>query len=287
MWTESVKPMHRRGFVDVPGGQVHFRTAGAPGAPHLVMFHGSPGASFSLVPLLERLGRRFHVYALDTRGNGHSTPHELPDPEIADYAAAHLEAIDALEIDRCSLYGFHTGTAIATEIALERPALVQNMIFEGVSVFDPDEAGSLVAGGHAPDIVPDLSGAHLMQAWTMVRDAYLFWPWWQRRQSTRRSLGLPPAEVLTGEAIEILASSRSYFKSYAAALRYPKRLRLPLLRHRTLVCAHPEDQLFSYLDEVAALIPNATKAVLTRLGQERAVDLNASLMADFLSAKDS
>lgn len=274
--------MHRRGFVDVANGQVHYRTAGDPEAPCLVMFHGSPGSSFSLAPLMERLGRRFRVVALDTRGNGDSTPLENENPDIADFAMAHIEAMDVLGIARCALYGFHTGVSIATEIALARPAQIDRLVFEGVSVFDPDQASGLVVGGHAPDIVPDLNGTHLVRAWTMVRDAYLFWPWWQRRRTTRRKLGLPSAEILTGETIEILKSSRTYYRSYQAALRYPKRQRLPLLKQPVLVCANPEDQLYEFLDEAVDLIPNSIKVVLAPPDEEAADDKNAGLMQDFL-----
>lgn len=282
---EKTGSVLRRGFVDVGGGQVHYREAGKPGAPRLVMFHGSPGSSYSLVPLIEALGRHFHVHALDTRGNGDSTALADPEPEIADYAAAHLEAIDALGIERCSLYGFHTGVSIATEIALARPQLVEGLVFEGVSVFDPGEAGDLVGGGHAPDIAPELDGVHLLRAWTMVRDSYLFWPWWRRKAANRRKLGLPSPEFLTGETVEILKSSRTYFRSYRAALRYPKRSRLPLIGHRVLVCANPQDQLFGFLEEAASLIPDAETAILMRPDEEGAFVHEAEAIASFLGAK--
>ena len=45
--------MLRRGLVDVPGGQVHYREAGA--GPVVVLIHASPGSSSGLVPLINAL----------------------------------------------------------------------------------------------------------------------------------------------------------------------------------------------------------------------------------------
>ena len=52
-----------RGFVDIAEGQAHYRACGAKGLPVLVMFHGSPGSSFSLTPLMRHLGKRRRVIA--------------------------------------------------------------------------------------------------------------------------------------------------------------------------------------------------------------------------------
>lgn len=266
----------------LPDGQAHYRTCGDSGAPDLVMFHGSPGSCVSLIPLMNELGRWRRVVAIDTRGNGDSDPLPTATPGIADYARAHLAVIDALGLESFDLYGFHTGVSIATDVSLAVPARVRRMVFEGVSVFDPARSGQLVAEGHAPEIVPDLEGTQLIRAFTMVRDAYLFWPWWDRRADAIRGLGLPSAEMLNAETIEVLKSSRSYFKSYLAALRYPKRERLPLIRHPAMVCARPSDQLFSYLDEAAALIPGAVKRVLPERGDDAMLRDAARAMAAFL-----
>lgn len=274
----------RRGFVDVAEGQIHYRACGDDALPVLVMFHGSPGSSFSLVPLMRHLARARHVVAIDTMGNGDSSPAAPEQPEIADLAGGHMRAVDALGLTRYDLYGYHTGTAISTEIAVSRPDAVRRIVLEGVSVFSAGDQSNLFDNDHAPDIPPDLSGTHLVAAFQMVRDAHLFWPWWDRRAEARRPLGLPSADYLNGETIEVLKACRSYFLSYNAALRYPKRERLPLIGAPTLVAACPSDQLYDFLETATSLVPGATSAVLPDPHTDEDRAGQARIMLDFLDA---
>jgi pimeloyl-ACP methyl ester carboxylesterase len=275
----------KRGFVDIAEGQAHYRTCGDANARVLVMFHGSPGSSFSLTPLMRHLGRGRRVIALDTLGNGDSSPHAKDTPEIRDLADAHMRAIGALGLKEYDLYGYHTGTSISTEISIARPEQVRRIVLEGVSVFSGGDQANLYANNHAPDIPLDLSGTHLIAAWTMVRDAHLFWPWWDRSAGARRTLGLPSPAYLTTEMIEVLKASRTYFKSYNAALRYPKRERLPLIKHPTLIAACPSDQLFGFLDVAQSLVPNSRKVVTPDPHKDEDVAEAARIMLAFLDER--
>ena len=69
----------RRGYVDTPGGQVHYRRSGLPGRPVIGFFHqtASSGRMFELV--MRELGLRYDCYAFDTPGFGQSwQPTEVP-----------------------------------------------------------------------------------------------------------------------------------------------------------------------------------------------------------------
>lgn len=275
----------KRGFADIPGGQAHYRTCGSSDLPVLVMFHGSPGSSFSLTPLMRHLAKGRRIIALDTAGNGDSTPLPQSQPEIRDFAEAHMQAIDALGLKEYDLYGYHTGTAISTEIVIARPQCVRRIILEGVSVFSGSDQNNLFANNHAPDIPIDLSGTHLIAAWTMVRDAHLFWPWWNRSAQARRPLGLPSAAYLNAETIEVLKAARTYFRSYNAALRYPKRERLPLISRPTLIAACPSDQLFEFLDGAHGLVLGSRKATTPDPHTDADVAEAARVMLEFLDGK--
>jgi pimeloyl-ACP methyl ester carboxylesterase len=194
-----------------------------------------------------------------------------------------MRAIDALGLTEYELYGYHTGTSICTEISIARPRQVKRIVLEGVSVFSGGDQANLFANNHAPDIPLDLSGTHLMAAWAMVRDAHLFWPWWSRTAESRRTLGLPSAAYLNTETIEVLKASRTYFKSYNAALRYPKRDRLPLIAHPTLIAGCPSDQLFDFLDLAQSLVPGARKVVMPDPHKDEGVAEAARIMLAFLN----
>ena len=212
--TQEVKV--RRGFVGIAEGQVHYRAAGlaaeTPTRPTLVMFHASPGSARALEPLLRAFGGSRRVIAPDTLGNGDSAPPALSDPDIAYYADAHLRAMDALRLGRVDLYGTHTGASIAIEIARRQPQRLRRVVLDGVSLFEGPDQEALIAN-QAPELHADLGGTQLLKVWHMVRDAQLFWPWWDRRASARRPLGLPSAESLHDGTLEILKSINTYHLS--------------------------------------------------------------------------
>src|SRR5262249_55223288 len=103
----------KRGFVDIPGGQIHYRELREQPGRVVVMLHSNPGSSAMLLPMIERFGKFRPVIAPDTPGFGDSTPAPQARPEIADYAAATIAALDALGIERFDLYGNHTGANMA------------------------------------------------------------------------------------------------------------------------------------------------------------------------------
>ena len=105
------------------------RTAGAVATP-LVMLHASPGSAKQLEGLIAPLAAHRRVVALDTRGNGDSTPLPIDSPTIHDFAAATIEALDALDLGRCDLYGTHTGASIAMEVALAQPQRVRRLVLD-------------------------------------------------------------------------------------------------------------------------------------------------------------
>jgi pimeloyl-ACP methyl ester carboxylesterase len=271
----------RRGFVDIEDGQVHFRTAGE-GEPPLVMFHRSPSSSLSLEPLIARIAKTRRVVAPDTLGNGHSSPPAAANPDLLYFAGPHLRALNALGIERFDAYGAHTGSKIALELALAHPERVRKVIFDGISLRAPEAAAELLSGIEEVDV--DHDGSQLMRAWHMVRDAYLFFPWWKHTADACRDLGLPDPVSLHGEVVDLLASIRTYHLAYRAALVHSNEERLPLLTVPALVACAGSDQLFPVIDEAAALVPGARKAVLPSRKEAKGLDEAVRVFAEFLDS---
>lgn len=144
----------RRGFVEVPDGQVHYRTAGGGGPRPLVALHASPGSSRTLDALTLGLARTRLVIAPDTLGNGDSSPPAHPDPVLADFAAGTLAALDGLGVERFDLYGTHTGAGIAAEIAIAAPERVHRLVLDGVGLYSDGEIDEMLAL-YAPEVAPD------------------------------------------------------------------------------------------------------------------------------------
>jgi pimeloyl-ACP methyl ester carboxylesterase len=195
------------------------------------------------------------------RGNGDSTALELPDPGIADFAAATLEALDGLGIESFDLFGSHTGASIAMETAILAPDRVHRLILDSMGLWSPERRDAYLAR-NSPQIAPDLMGGQFNWAFHYCRDQYLFWPWYERTAAARRDIGLPEPEALHDFVVEVLKALGTYHHSYRAAARHPKRERLPLITVPTLVTSSPTDPLIKFLDQVASLVPGAERAVV-------------------------
>lgn len=252
----------RRGFVDVPDGQIHYRESGRDeGGLPLIMLHSNPGSSAMLLPLLDRFGRHRRVVAPDTLGFGDSTPSRLAEPSIPDYAAATLCALDGLGIERFDLYGSHTGANMAVEMAIARPDRVNRMVLDGIALYTAAERADYLEN-YAPPVLPDAEGRHLLWTWHFVRDQWLFWPWFKRDKAHRRELDLPDPTYLNAVVLDVLKSLGSFRLGYRASFSYEKETRLPLLRTPTLVASAESDIFFPQLAEVAALVPDAETLVV-------------------------
>jgi pimeloyl-ACP methyl ester carboxylesterase len=251
----------RRGFVDVDGGQVHYRYAGQRTARPVVLIHASPGSGLSLEPLAAALSGDRYVIVPDTMGNGDSYGSMPEVPGIDFFAARAVEALDALGVDRFDLYGTHTGASIAAQIAIDRPDRVGSLILDGVGLYS-DEMQAELLETYAPAMTPDLHGGHINWAWHFVRDTYMFWPWYRTDAAHRRQLGLPEPGVLHDKVVDVLKAIRTYHHSYRAAFRFDKRRRFEEIKVPTLAVCAQNDMLAKWHDEFAALISGSAKAVI-------------------------
>jgi pimeloyl-ACP methyl ester carboxylesterase len=276
-------PEIRRGFVGVPGGQIHFRRGGSGGARPLVLLHSNPGSSAMLIPLMRLLAAGRPLLAPDTPGLGDSTPLPMAAPEIADFAAATLAALDALGIAEFDLYGTHTGANMAIEIALARPHQTRHVILDAIALYTPELRQDLLAH-YAVPFPPDLEGKHLLRAWHFVRDQWVFWPWFRRDARHRRVVGLPDAQFLHEVVVDVLKASTTYHLAYRASFVYAKEDRLPLLRCPVLMACSASDIFFADFERVAALVPGARTAVIHGAG-EVALAEAAGLFHDFLESQ--
>lgn len=273
----------RRGFVDLPLGQVHYRAAGSGGDRPLVLLHASPGSSRTLDPLTARLGRTRRVIAPDTLGNGDSSAPPAEVRDIRDFAASALEAIDALGLTAFDLYGTHTGAGIAAEIAIAAPGRVRRLVLDGVGLYSETEIGDMLER-YAPALEPDLEARHVMWIWHFVRDTYSFWPWYHRDAAHARAVGLPCADVLHDKFVDVLKATRTYHLSYRASIAQRKRERFPLIAVPTLVACARGDMLFRWHEEVCSLIPGAQRVVTEGIGTADAAEATARAIAGFLDA---
>ncbi|MFE7976587.1 Ohr family peroxiredoxin [Streptomyces shenzhenensis] len=161
----------RRGYLELPWGQVHYRRSGEGDGPALVVVHQSPLSSATYEPAMAALAAHgLNTVAFDIPGFGMSdaTPEQWSIPE---YAAALWRIVDELGLDQVHFLGQHTGAIICAEATRRRRDRVLSLIFQGIPLYD-DEERAEKAAHYAPGYTPAPDGAHLKVVWDRIRGLY-------------------------------------------------------------------------------------------------------------------
>lgn len=114
-------------FVTANGCAIHYEERGT-GRP-VVLLHGGivDAASVSWPPVVDRLAPAFRVVTPDLLGYGES---ELADGpySIARHADVMAAFLDAIDLGPVTLSGLSMGGGVATQLALDRPDLVERLV---------------------------------------------------------------------------------------------------------------------------------------------------------------
>jgi pimeloyl-ACP methyl ester carboxylesterase len=136
---------HWRHYANNRYGQHHF-TSASPAATDktpVVLFHQSPLSAVIFKELIAALATDRTVHAADTPGFGDSDGPKAQ-PAMADLGGATGEALRDLGYGPAGsgpvdLFGFHTGTFVAAEVARQAPELVRRVILCGVPYYPADK----------------------------------------------------------------------------------------------------------------------------------------------------
>jgi 2-hydroxy-6-oxonona-2,4-dienedioate hydrolase len=110
---------------------LNFRRAGR-GRRVLVLQHGFVGGSGYWAPLMAHLEPYFDIIAPDLPGFAGSA--HLPAPDsIGGLAAAVIELLHQLGIERFALLGHSMGGAVAQQLALDHPARIERLVLYGTA----------------------------------------------------------------------------------------------------------------------------------------------------------
>ncbi len=236
-----------RAYVGLDDRQVHLRHAGR-GAP-IVLLHESPRSSASLEELLAALSPYGFAIAPDTPGYGLSDPLPAEPTGIGDYAAAVLELLDRLGIDRFALYGTHTGAAIAAEVALTAPARVAQLLLDGFPLFSNDERDDIVSRYLTP-FEPVWDGSHLASLWSRTRDLYRYFPWYRHTANALLGGGEPQPAAVRRTVQGFMEAGPAYHRAYRFAFLYDGHAALARLAVPTCIMARSSDLLSPHLARV-------------------------------------
>jgi pimeloyl-ACP methyl ester carboxylesterase len=123
-----------RGYVDVGQLELYYERHGR-GVP-VVLLHGAMGTIEScFAGLLAELARHFEVIAVELQGHGHTADTDRPMSHEA-MAGDVAALLPALGIERAHVVGYSMGGAVGLQLALDRPELVDRLVFAGGASFD-------------------------------------------------------------------------------------------------------------------------------------------------------
>lgn len=225
-------------YIEGRFGQMHLRRA-APATdtlrPPLLMFHMSPYSGVIYDNFLAEIGDDRPAIAIDTPGFGNSdAPPQLP--TVADYAAAMGDAMDALGLRNVDLMGYHTGSKIALELAIQRPAQVRRIVMVSASIFTDAELDEHRRTYAKTEIAED--GSHLTK-------------WWQA--AMRWSMAGRSKEQVAAVFHARLMNPAISWWGHHAAFNYKTADALPKVPHPILIL-NPEDDIWAFTPRAKPLL---------------------------------
>jgi pimeloyl-ACP methyl ester carboxylesterase len=236
----------RNSYTDARFGQLHYLEGRPAEATRrtLVLLHQNPSSSEEYRHLVELMAQDRRVIAFDTPGHGMSA--RPPQPmAMADYAAAFAEGMAAIGlVEPVDLFGFHTGTFLAIELAARLGAQARHIALSGVPFRTAEERREQLAKCHAVQPPTD-DGQAIFER--------LRWLW--DFTVAQRTPGIPieRAAQIWAERAKPL---HRYWWPYEGVWAYPVEERLAGIAHPVLI-VQPHEPLLAHSIAAAQLIPDA------------------------------
>jgi pimeloyl-ACP methyl ester carboxylesterase len=239
-----------KAYANTRHGQVHYRRLGAGGGQKLLLIHWLPLSSRMyqhIMPILAERG--CDALAIDLLGYGRSDarPEEW---SVADWAANVAEVATQLDFRDALVLGGHTGSCVATELALGFPQLVARLALDGCPFLTPALRATFEAMRRAPRPVPDAAGTHESLVFRTVRTTFEHYlPGFTVTAAT--------LEMLWPAMIDYLETD--FVSSAPISAEYDLETRLPGITQPTLLLTAETDTLANSFARAGELLPQAAR----------------------------
>ncbi len=152
----------RRSLVQTPAGAVEYGELG--GGPPLLALHPTPGSCLWYGDVAPLLADERRVLAMTTMGYGRSDRPSPPYTTVREYAAAAVGFLDAMDVERASVVGSHTGSVLAVEIAAGWPERVSGLVLGEPFNWNTPARREVLTRQHRY-VPPAPDGSHLLALW--------------------------------------------------------------------------------------------------------------------------
>lgn len=252
----------RKSYAETSEGQVHYREVHRVSGTPLVLLHQTASSGVMFEPVMTLLSDSFHTLALDTPGFGASflPPSGFSIRYLSDslYAALHQ-----LGVESCFMFGHHTGSAIAVQMAHDHPDFIQKMVLSGAPLLNEAQINGLKASLKPFAIAED--GSHLTQVWERIR-----------KRDSALPLETVHREVLLTQSAREVAQS-----AFQAVFDQPFAEQLSALEIPILVMSGENDTLRASLEPAFSILKNGAMKLIPNQGPY-ICDQNPQAVADVL-----
>ncbi|MBI2868320.1 MAG: alpha/beta hydrolase [Chloroflexi bacterium] len=259
--------MPRKAFVEIPEGQIYYETEGS--GPDLLLLHQGGLSSFEYSRMMPILARRYRVTARDMMGQGNSELKKAS-PNITDYALADINFMKAVGISKAAVMGIHTSAQVAAEIALNRPEMVDKLIFYGLPSFAPDVREACINSYSFGPVEVKPDGSHLTgRVWKTL---------------SRLGRHLSP-EDLNKVVLEAARAPGGTFTPLQACFRWQEEERVPLIKQPCLLLSGTDDVFHPRYEFARKLLKNYKTVVFENADDFAALEIPdkmAQAIIDFL-----
>ncbi|MGA9695091.1 MAG: alpha/beta hydrolase [Dehalococcoidales bacterium] len=257
----------KRGYIDTPEGQVHYREEGT-GEP-LLLLHKAGLSSDEFTEMLPFLGKKYRAVAMDALGYG-NTEMPVPEPGFDDCVKNILHFLDAMKLKKTNIAGHLLGSSFAVEFAAVHPEKVKKLILWDGIFLDEVERKATQEEYSTEHMEFKVDGSHLMKVWN------------SRNPKPDSNL-----KLIQRSAIEYMKSSLGEASgvSHRALFSYNIGPKLPMIKCPTLLMHGSGGPLFARQAAIRNAIPGCREVTLDISGpfpfweQPEAV---AKVMLEFL-----
>jgi pimeloyl-ACP methyl ester carboxylesterase len=255
--SQSVKV--RRGFLDIPEGQIHYRTAGD--GPPLVIVHPHTYSSELFAEVIPIMATKYRVVAFDRMGHGPSDPipessrfiQEFNEPDdkgptypYDDDVRVIVHVMAALGLDRSIILGQHGGAHMSIELAILHPELIEKLILISIPDWSGEEERQRIRQTFTDTFqhTKNMDGSHLAEEW--------------RTKQAWASPSTTP-EIMDRTAMMGLQSRRPWpHIAHEVIRQYYIANRIPLVKVPTLLMAGEHDFAGRFTRQQAGLFAEGT-----------------------------
>ncbi|MEM9055251.1 MAG: alpha/beta fold hydrolase [Pseudomonadota bacterium] len=237
-------PNSRKLYVDGEFGQIHLRFGvdrGDGSKPTLLCLHQSPKSSLEFETFIHAASRDRAVIAADYPGYGMSDAPPSEDVvSIGMYARNMWAVLDATGAEKVDLFGNHTGSKVAVEMALQQPERVRGIAMVSAAILT-DEERAMFSDMFTP-IPLDEEMTRLKTGWQRILE--------------RRVEGVS-LEWMDRSLYQNMMGGEAYEWGHAAAFAYgaPFDKALADLPHRKIIL-NPADDLQECTRRATAIMTN-------------------------------